>query len=342
MLLENKINIYKVLNKQTFSEGEYSIVPIRFEDKLPIMQWRNQQMYHLRQAKELTENDQELYFNNIVSKLFDQEQPSQILFSYLKGIKCIGYGGLVHINWIDKNAEISFIMDTSLEKDSFGFHWKTYLGLIEKVAFDELNLHKIFTYAFDLRPNLYVALEESGYTKEAVLKEHCFYKDEFKDVIIHSKKKNKLTVREVNLNDVNLLFDWANDELTRQNSFNSTKISFEEHEQWLTSKLKNTNSLFFIGMINTEPIGLVRFEIGEENTIVSISIDKNFRGKKLAPSLLKEAGKSYFKKSKKPILAYIKKENIASLKSFEKAGYNFYSEEKVNNIDSYIYKLELL
>ena len=38
----------------------------------------------------------------------------------------------------------------------------------------------------------------------------------------------------------------------------------------------------------------------------------------------------------------IKKENIASVKSFEKAGYTFYSKEKVNNIDSYIYKLESL
>ncbi|WP_120186793.1 GNAT family N-acetyltransferase [Tenacibaculum lutimaris] len=340
--METKEHTYTALKEQSFSQGEFSIVPIRFEDKLQIMQWRNEQMYHLRQAKELTENDQETYFNNVVSKLFNQEHPSQILFSYLKGNKCIGYGGLVHINWIDKNAEISFIMDTSLENDFFNFHWKIYLGLIEKVAFDELNLHKIFTYAFDLRPHLYAALEESGYDKEAVLKEHCFYKNEFKDVIIHSKKKNKIVIRDVNLNDVNLLFDWANDELTRKNSFNSNEISFKEHEQWFTSKLKDNNSLFFIGMINTSPIGLVRYEVGEENTIVSISIDKNFRGKKLAPSLLKEAAISYFKTNKKPILAYIKKENIASVKSFEKAGYTFYSKEKVNNIDSYIYKLESL
>ncbi|MGG6231418.1 GNAT family N-acetyltransferase [Tenacibaculum sp. SDUM215027] len=335
-------NTYTVLKKQSFSKGDYSIVPIRFNDKLQIMQWRNEQMYHLRQAKVLTEKDQELYFNNVVSKLFNQEQPSQILFSYLKGNQCIGYGGLVHLNWIDKNAEISFIMDTSLEYKSFNFHWKTYLGLIEKIAFEELSLHKIFTYAFDLRPHLYVALEESGYTKEAVLKEHCFYNNEFKDVVIHSKTNKLINVREANLNDINLLFDWANDELTRKNSFNSHEISFKEHEQWFTSKFKNSNSLFFIGMINNKSIGLVRYEIGEENTIVSISIDKNFRGKKLAPSLLKESSKSYFKKSKKPILAYIKKENIASVKSFEKAGYTFYLEEKANNIDSYIYKLESL
>ena len=77
------------------------------------MRWRNEQMYHLRQSKPLTEADQDRYFDEVVSQLFDQEQPEQILFSFLEGEKCIGYGGLVHINWGDRNAEVSFIMDTS-------------------------------------------------------------------------------------------------------------------------------------------------------------------------------------------------------------------------------------
>lgn len=184
---------YPFLQQNVFAKGEYSIVPIRYEDRLQIMQWRNEQIYHLRQAKPLTESDQENYFKNVVSKLFEQEQPHQILFSYLKNDECIGYGGLVHINWIDKNAEISFIMNTELEKNEFDLHWKSYLCLLEKVAFKELKLHKIFTYAFDLRPYLYEIFENSGFKKEAVLKEHCLFKEEYKDVIIHSKfnKNNK-------------------------------------------------------------------------------------------------------------------------------------------------------
>ncbi|MBK8827806.1 MAG: GNAT family N-acetyltransferase, partial [Saprospiraceae bacterium] len=86
------------------------------------MKWRNEQMYHLRQSKLLTVDDQERYFTNVVAHLFDKEQPDQILFSYIEGDVCIGYGGLVHINWIDKNAELSFIMDTKLESNHFAFH----------------------------------------------------------------------------------------------------------------------------------------------------------------------------------------------------------------------------
>ena len=185
------MNSYNVLNNQSFSQGEYQLVPLRYEDRLKIMNWRNEQIYHLRQAEPLTVESQENYFNNVVSKLFDQEKPTQVLFSYMENDVCIGYGGLVHINWIDKNAEISFIMDTALEKDSFEFHWGTYLGLIEQVAFNELAMHKIYTYAFDIRPHLYPAIEKAGFTKEAVLKEHCLLEGEYKDVVFHSKINRK-------------------------------------------------------------------------------------------------------------------------------------------------------
>ncbi|MDX6190124.1 GNAT family N-acetyltransferase [Flavobacterium sp. Fl-318] len=185
------MNKYKVLNKQEFKLENFSLVPIRYEDRLDIMKWRNEQIYHLRQDQPLTVDNQEHYFNNVVSKLFEQERPTQILFSFLKKDVCIGYGGLVHINWIDMNAEISFIMDTDLEENHFHDYWRIYLGLIEQLAYNELDLHKIYTYAFDLRPHLYKAVEAAGFLKEAILKEHCKFQDKFIDVIIHSKINEK-------------------------------------------------------------------------------------------------------------------------------------------------------
>lgn len=181
------MNSYKALNKQEFYSGPYSIVPIRMEDRYKIMRWRNEQMYHLRQSELLTKEKQDIYFKSIIDNSFRQERPEQILFSYLEGEECIGYGGLVHINWLDKNAEISFIMDTSLEIEGFSNNWISFLGLIEQVAFQELKLYKIFTYAYDLRPHLFEPIENAGYKKEAILKNHYLYEGEFKDIIIHSK-----------------------------------------------------------------------------------------------------------------------------------------------------------
>jgi RimJ/RimL family protein N-acetyltransferase len=182
---------YLALKKQVFTNGHFQIVPIRDIDQLDIMKWRNEQIYHLRQNKPLTELDQNYYFENIIANLFNQERPNQILFSYVENGKCIiGYGGLVHINWEDQHAEISFIMKTELEKEYFSFHWSTYLKLIEEVAFKELKLHKIYVFAFDLRPHLYDVLVQNEYVKEAELKEHCYFNQKYKSVIIHSKWNN--------------------------------------------------------------------------------------------------------------------------------------------------------
>jgi RimJ/RimL family protein N-acetyltransferase len=182
---------YKALTQQTYKNGEFEIVPIRHEDRLEIMQWRNEQIYHLRQSERLTVEKQEAYFNNTIASLFNEERPNQILFSFLQANECIGYGGLVHINWIDKNAEVSFIMKTRLEESSFSNNWSVFLKCLEQLAFGELGFHKIFIYAFDLRPYLYNVLELNGYFKDARLKDHCFFQGDFKDVLIYSKLMNQ-------------------------------------------------------------------------------------------------------------------------------------------------------
>ena len=182
---------YNCLIQNEFTNGDCKIVPIRYEDRIHIMKWRNEQIFHLRQDKPLIAKHQNHYFDTVIAKLFSQVEPNQILFSYLENDICMGYGGLVHINWLDKNAEISFIMQTSLEKEYFDKIWSKFLNLIEQLAFKELRLHKTYVYAFDLRPQLYTILEDNKFIKEAVLKEHYFYKNKFVDVVIHTKLDKK-------------------------------------------------------------------------------------------------------------------------------------------------------
>ena len=178
---------YKALKNNFFANGEYKLIPLRFEDRYDIMRWRNEQIYHLRQNQLLTTELQDEYFSNVVSQLFDQQFPDQLLFSFLRGEECIAYGGLVHINWADKNAEVSFVMNTALEREEFSNNWTEYLNLIESVAFRNLHFRKLFVYAFDSRPHLYSVLEHNSYFFDARLDEHCFHNDEFKDVVIYSK-----------------------------------------------------------------------------------------------------------------------------------------------------------
>lgn len=311
-----------------YSINEYDLIPIRYEDRLNIMKWRNEQIYHLRQKELLTQEQQDQYFKEIVAKLFDQEYPEQILFSYLENGICIGYGGLVHIDWYNKNAEISFIIDPNLATEYFNLHWKNYLSLLYKYAFEELNLHKIYTYAFDIRPYLYPALEEGGLLFETRLKEHIIFERNYKDVVTHYKLNpvkidfKNLHLRLANLNDAEIIFNWANESTVREQSFNSQLISWNDHISWYNNKLESEESdIYILHDSDIErPLGQIRLDYSSEEQAwyIGYSIDKLYRGLGLGIEILKLIKKEV---PLRTLHAQIKKGNTASIKTFEKADY---------------------
>lgn len=320
---------YRVLNQQIVTDGEYSLVPIRYEDRWRIMQWRNEQIYHLRQAKPLTEEQQEYYFTNIITNLFDKERPDQILFSYLKNGECIGYGGLVHINWTDRNAEISFIINTVLEKEEFDFHWRKYLTLLEQIAFNDLAFHKIYTYAFNLRPHLYNAIEKAGFVYEATLKEDCLFDGEYIDSIIHSKI-NQTSLRPINKDDLEMTYEWAKNKNIRRFSINNDPIPYEIHKEWFEKRLfdKECIYLIFENIFNI-PMGSVRIDIKGEVGEISYLLDEKFQSKGLGKILLKQL-ENYLINNRKDIYSLIGKvlkENIPSITIFKKLNYNMIEEK---------------
>lgn len=337
---------YKVLNNQTFSNGKQSIIPIRMRDRHVIREWRNEQMFHLRQNKLLSEEDQNNYFNTTMKDLFSQERPNQILFSYLENGECIGYGGLVHINWVDKNAEISFLTDTDIQGKDYEFHMISFMNLIEQVAFIELNFHKLFTYAFDVRPDIYDILEKSGFNKEATLKEHCFFDGKYKDVIIHSKFKtypqlvskqpkkqsNMLTFRDAAHSDCNLYFKWVNDALVRKNSLNTDTISLENHTKWFTSKIGNPDVFMYVFIDNEGlPVGQVIIEIKNNWVSIGQSVAKEHRGKKYSTEILTKSTNAFLEMSpKQTIVSVVKSTNIPSLKMSINSGFNVLEKDNLN------------
>lgn len=178
---------YRALKvKNIYTLNEFSLLPIRFEDRYLIMKWRNEQIYHLRQNKPLTKKIQNDYFVKEIFPLFNQTKPNQILFSFLKKKILVGYGGLVHINWQKKNAEISFVMNTSLENQNFEDFWDIFLKLIDKVLFDLNCIEELFTFAFDIRPNIYKVLEKNNFQ---LVKDDEYNKDgKIIRVKVHRKK----------------------------------------------------------------------------------------------------------------------------------------------------------
>lgn len=324
-------NEYKCLSKQKFHYKHFSIIPIRFEDRYLIMKWRNEQIFHLRQHLPLTTENQDDYFKKIIHPQFQKNQPPQILFSFLFKTKCIGYGGLVHIDWRSKNAELSFVMNTSLEKINFIDNWIIFLKLIEEVSFEKLSFNKIYTKSYDVRPKLYKALKVCKFIKEGELKNHVLVEGQYKNLLIHSKinpNSNDLSVyflREVSSDDVKKIFDWANESLVRKNSFNSKSISWAEHKKWFKKKYDSNLCFQFILTNGSQDIGQIRidFDTSDSYWHIDYSVSKTFRGKKVGKKMiLLLIDKFPFLKFK----ASVKKKNIASIKIFREL--NFIEENK--------------
>jgi len=149
-----------------------------------------------------------------------------------------------------------------------------------------------------------------------------------------------LAIRRALPGDVKLLYKWSNDSLVRSQSFNSNEISFETHCKWFEGKLKDEQALIYIVEADAIPAALVRFDMTEKNTVIGIAVSEDYRGKGLGTKAIKTGLKEYFRTHDLPVMASIKKDNIASIKSFQKAGFVFLKDEVINGIESKVYQIE--
>jgi RimJ/RimL family protein N-acetyltransferase len=133
-----------------------------------------------------------------------------------------------------------------------------------------------------------------------------------------------INIRKADISDIDTYFKWANEESVRILSFNSEKISYEEHIKWFNNQLLDENCFMFI-FSSIIDFGQVRIhKISNNDAVISISIDENFRGKGFGVQMLMMSIELFRKSFPLVIInAYIKVENIASKIIFEKSGFSF-------------------
>lgn len=146
-------------------------------------------------------------------------------------------------------------------------------------------------------------------------------------------ENDKVWLRAVQLEDCQLLWRWANDPIVRSASFSQQLIPYEQHEQWFLNKLKSSSCRFYIAFNHhNQPIGQIRFDFLKNSTPaeaeVSISIDAQHRSKGFGKLLIQSGVDRLFQESNTQIVyAFVKPENLASIKSFELAGFRRISQE---------------
>lgn len=183
MNLEN----YNCLNKSIYAYNNYALITIRIDDLQLIRKWRNEQIKFLRQENLLTEEDQKLYFENVIQPSFTQSNPDIILFSFIENSKLIGYGGFVNINWNDKISEISFLIETNRSRSpKYDDDFTSFLHLLKIIACDELKFKELYAETYDIRPIHIKILEKNGFKIKKRLDHGKIIEGNSVDILFHS------------------------------------------------------------------------------------------------------------------------------------------------------------
>lgn len=191
------MNKYRCLTFQDLDFKNYTITPIQEKNMESIRVWRNAQLDVLRQKKHLSINDQKHYYATVIRPLFRKKKPSQLLFCFLKEGNCIGYGGIVHINWEDLRGEVSFLLNTERTKNQkqYTHDFLSFLNLISVVAFDHLKFNRLVTETFEFRTHHIDILESFGFSKEGELREHVQIRNNYVSSLLHGLLKKEYNER---------------------------------------------------------------------------------------------------------------------------------------------------
>lgn len=178
---------YACMTRPVLRAGTLSVRAVQKAEIEAIRRWRNAQMEVLRQAEPISPEQQEAYFVRHIWPQYALPRPDTILLSYREGDALIGYGGLVHIAWAHRRAELSFLLDPvhTTDEAAYARYFGGFLGLMKRLGFADLGLNRLFTETYATRPHHIAVLESAGFKREGVMREHVWIGGQPVDSILH-------------------------------------------------------------------------------------------------------------------------------------------------------------
>jgi len=152
-----------------------------------------------------------------------------------------------------------------------------------------------------------------------------------------------LRLRSACESDCYLLWEWANEAAVRASSFSQQSIGREEHDKWFRARLADTGCTILIAE-NEEgrPVGQVRFDVRPgESAEIDVSVGPDFRGCGYGGTLINMAAGRMFATTRISRLdAFIRVENLPSIRAFERAGFRRVGEIQVRGQAAFHYRRE--
>lgn len=135
--------------------------------------------------------------------------------------------------------------------------------------------------------------------------------------ILNEFYTNNSVFRQIKKDDCLKIFEIANDDDVRKYSFNSDKIPLEDHKAWFGNILSDESVKFYVLEYEGDLIGQLRLDFDEKHPVISISLNKRYRGLGLSKVLLTKGLELIDGK----VVAYIKRENLRSISFFKSMGF---------------------
>lgn len=150
----------------------------------------------------------------------------------------------------------------------------------------------------------------------------------------------KIFSKKADFSDIEFLWFLRNQSDVYKYSRKNRAVSWKEHIEWVLPVILGIapKDIFIIKNLRI-PVGQIRFDYkGKNEANVSISVLKKFRGKGFAKKAFKKVIKKFKTQKTKKLIAEIHKNNLNSIKFFEKLDFKF--RIRKGNWLQYILKLE--
>lgn len=126
-----------------------------------------------------------------------------------------------------------------------------------------------------------------------------------------------LTLRTATMEDAKQLHEWRNDLLTRQNSINMDEVPWENHVAWLEKSLASPDRTLLVAEQDERPVGTVRIDREDGVLELSWTVAPDARGNGVGQKMVALCADQ----TEGPLVAHIKRENRASQRIAEAAGF---------------------
>lgn len=133
-------------------------------------------------------------------------------------------------------------------------------------------------------------------------------------------------LKKATLSDSRMIWEWRNDPITRQMSFDSHVVPWEIHEKWFEQSLINPNRHIYVFYLENIPVAMIRLDIDNEEAEIGINVDPSKRGKGYGTAAIKECIKTAANLGVRRLIAKVKSNNKPSIHAFIKAGFKIKEE----------------